>query len=103
MDQLGILIVAAIFFGFFFGLGDELANWLDARLQGWPWLALPIVATLSFAAFLALRPFVLDQPRTPAWFAIALIEVVLAAVGTGALVYAVVRLGRWLVGVVRGR
>ena len=108
MDQLGTLIGVAIAYGLIFGLGEwflrVLADRLDARLQaGWRWLTLPIVAILSFAGFLVLRPFILDQPRTPVWFAMALIAAGLLVTGATALGYAGVALGRWFVAVLRGR
>jgi hypothetical protein len=108
VDQLAGVIGVAIFLGIVFGLGEwlfrALADRLDSRLQaGWRWLTLPIVALLSFAGFVALRPLVLDQPRTPSWFAIGLIAVALLVSGATALGFAMVKLGRWLVSVLRGR
>jgi hypothetical protein len=108
VDQFARLIGLAIFFGVVFGLGEwafrVLADRLDSRLQaGWRWLTLPIAAFLCFAGFLVLRPLILDQPRTPLWFAIGLIAIALLVAGATALGYATVALGRWLVSVLRGR
>ena len=108
VDQLGALIGVAIFYGLIFGLGEwffrVLADRLDARLQaGWRWMTLPIVAILSFAGFLVLRPLILDQPRTPVWFAMALIAVALLVTGATALAYAGIALGRWFLAVLRSR
>jgi hypothetical protein len=68
---------------------------LDARLQtGWRWLTLPATAILSIAAFLALRPFIVDQPRTPLWFIGAVIAVALLVTAGTAAGWAIVALGR---------
>jgi hypothetical protein len=108
VDGIAALIGVAIFFGLVFGLGEwmfrRLADRLDSRLQGgWRWLTLPIAAFLCFAGFLALRPLILDQPRTPLWFLIGVIAIALLIAGTYASAYAVLGLGRWLVSALRSR
>lgn len=108
VDQLAGVIGLAIFVGLVFGLGEwlfrALAGRLDARLQaGWRWLTLPIAAFLCFAGFVVIRPLILDQPRTPAWFALGIIAVALLVAGATALGYAAVALGRWFVSLLRGR
>jgi hypothetical protein len=108
MDQVAGVIGVAIFFGLVFALGEWLfrrfTDRLDARLHaGWRWLTLPITAVVSSAAFLVLRPLIVDQPRTPLWFALALVAVALLVATGTALGLAVVSLGRGLVGLLRGR
>ena len=108
VDQLAGVIGVAIVLGLVFGLGEwlfrALADRLDSRLQaGWRWLALPVTALLCFAGFLALRPLIVDQPRTPLWFAMGLIAVALLFAGATALGNATVALGRWFVAFLQGR
>jgi hypothetical protein len=106
MDQVAGVIVLAIFFGVVFTLGEwlfrRLTDRLDARLHaGWRWLTLPVTAFVSSAGFLVLRPLVVDQPRTPLWFVLALVAVALLVTTGTALGYAVIALGRGLIGVFR--
>jgi hypothetical protein len=108
MDQVAGIIGVAIFFGLVFALGDWLfrrfTDRLDARLHaGWRWLTLPITAAISSAAFLVLRPLILDQPRTPLWFALGFVAVALLVTTGTALGWAVFVLGRWLLEVLRPR
>ena len=108
MDGIAGLIGVAIFFGLVFGLGEwmfrRLADRLDSRLHGgWRWLTLPIAAFLCFGAFVLLRPFILEQPRTPLWFLIAVIAITLLVAGTYASANAVVALGKWFVSALRNR
>lgn len=106
MDGIAGLIGVAIFFGLVFGLGEwlfrRLADRLDSRLQGgWRWLTLPVAAFLCFAGFVALRPLILNEPRTPLWFLISVIAIGLLIAGTYASAYAALALGRWLVSALR--
>ena len=106
MTQVACVIVLAIFFGVVFALGEwlfrRLTDRLDARLHaGWRWLTLPVTAIVSSAGFLVLRPLVVDQPRTPLWFVLGLVAVALLVTTGTALGYAVIALGRGLMGLVR--
>jgi hypothetical protein len=108
VDGIAAFIGVAIFFGLVFGLGEwmfrRLADRLDSRLQGgWRWLTLPVAAFLCFAGFVALRPFILEQPRTPLWFLIGVIGIALLIAGTYASAYAAVALGKWFVAALRSR
>jgi hypothetical protein len=103
MDQVAGVIGVAIFFGLVFALGEWLFRRFTGRLvarlhAGWRWLTLPITAVVSSAAFLVLRPFIVDQPRTPLWFALSLIAVALLVATGTALGLAVVAFGRGLMG-----
>jgi hypothetical protein len=108
VDQVVAAIAVVIAFGLIFAAGEwmfrVLEHRLDSRLHGgWRWLTLPITAVLCFAGFLALRPWILDQPRTPLWFGLGLIAIALLVGGSTALGYAAVAVGRWFGSFVRGR
>jgi hypothetical protein len=108
MDQLAGFIGVAIFFGLVFMLGEWLfrrfTDRLDARLHaGWRWLTLPITAIVSSAGFLGLRPLIVDQPRTPAWLVLGLVAVALLVTTGTALGYAMIALGRALMGLLSRR
>jgi hypothetical protein len=99
VEQIASVAGVALVFALIFSLGEWIfrrsAATLDARLQtGWRWLTLPATAILSIAAFLALRPFIVDQPRTPLWFIGAVIAVALLVTAGTAAGWAIVALGR---------
>lgn len=102
MDQIASVIGFAIVYWLIFALGEWLfrrfTDRLDSRLHaGWRWLTLPVTAIVSWAAFLVLQPFVVDQPQTPLWFAVAFVAIALLVTTGTALGWAVVALGRALV------
>jgi len=108
MEQVASVVGVAIVFALIFALGEWLFGRLTSKLAsrlhaGWRWLALPITAVLSFGAFMALRPLILDQPRTPLWFVGGAIAVALLVTTGTAAGWAMVQLGGWLIALLRGR
>lgn len=99
MVDLLVGVAVAVIFGLVFGLGVWLANGLRvavaARLTpGWRGLALPLSCVMSFGLFLVLRPFLLDQPRTPLWFALGLLAVAALYGGSVALAHTIIEAGK---------
>ena len=106
MDQLVGVIASIVFFGLALGVGEWILRRLEIRLAsrlraGWRRMTLPIAALLCVAGFLALRPLILDQPRTPVWFALAFTAIALLFAAATAIGYALFALGRWFVSLAR--
>jgi drug/metabolite transporter (DMT)-like permease len=99
VEQLAVAVVAGISLGMVLLAG----RWMYGRLSGsiaarlhasWRWLALPITAVLCGGAFAALRPLIVDQPRTPMWFVFGATGVALLFASATALGWTFVEVGR---------
>ena len=102
MDEFAGVVVGAIIIGIVLATGHwmygRLSESISARLHWrWRWLALPITGVLCGGAFAALRPLVVDQPRTPLWFVLGAAAVALLSASATALGWTLVNLGRGLV------
>ena len=64
---------------------------------------MPITSVLCAGAFAALRPFIVDQPRTPMWFVLGLTAVALLVACATALGWTIVEVGRRVGALLRGR
>ena len=108
MEQLVSLIAVGIAFALIFGLGTWVFNMLTAAIAArlpsrWRWLALLITAAVSFGAFLAVRPLVLDKPMNAFVFIGLMACVALLVSGATAVGLALVEASRALVALIRGR
>jgi hypothetical protein len=90
VDQV-VAVAVAIIVAVVFTLGAWLARGLTGTLAARltlerRWLTLPLTSVLSFGLFLVLRPFLLDQPRTPLWLVLGVLAV--GALFTGSVTLA---------------
>jgi hypothetical protein len=99
VEGIAAALVAGVILGTVFMVGRlvyaRLSESLSFRLpQGWRWLALPITAAVCGGGFAALRPLVVDQPRTPLWFVLGAAAVALLLACATALGWMFVQGGR---------
>src|SRR5688500_3486857 len=96
MDEIAIALAIGISFAVIFALGELIFRRLTSRvasrlLAGWQWLVLPATAIVSFGAFLAIRPLVLDQPPSLPVLVGLVIAVALLITAATATAFAVLR------------
>ncbi len=102
MAEFAGVVVGAIILGIVFMAGgwmyDRLTGSIAARLHAsWRWVALPITAVLCGGAFAALRPLIVDQPRTPMWFVLGATGVALLFASATAFGWTMIEAGRRIV------